>query len=90
MLCIHYSSSLREQLESVLEQEIAVRKQRYSDWCPGVLSSVIRIALTAQEVRLFNSEVFMKMLNLLQGHIANGFLLLGGAALMYEERLLAF
>lgn len=55
-----------------------------------MLSSVTRIALTAQEVRLFNSEVFMKILNLLQVHVAKRFLLLGGAALMYEERLLAF
>lgn len=73
-----------------MEQEIAVGKLRYSEWCPGVLSDVIRIALTAQEVRHFNSEVLMKILNLLQGHVANRFLLLGSTALMYEERLLTF
>lgn len=83
-------SSLRGQLELVLKQEIAVRKLACSKWCARVLPSVIRIVLTAQEVRLFNSEEFMKILNLLQDHVANGFLLLGGAALMYEERLLAF
>lgn len=32
----------------------------------------------------------MKILNLLQGRIAKGFLLLGGAALTYEQRLLDF
>lgn len=32
----------------------------------------------------------MKLLNLLQGHVVEGFFLLGGAALTYEQRLLAF
>jgi len=85
-LCVKqlHPSSLMGQLDLVPEQEIAVRKWRYSGWCPGVLPSVSRIALTAQEVRLFNSEGFMKILNLLQGLAAKGFLLPGGAALTYE------
>lgn len=92
MLCVNHlhPSSLKGQVNLVPEQDTAVRKWGYSEWCPGVLPSVSRITLTAQEVRLFNSEAFMEILNLLQGRVAKGFLLLGGAALTYEQRLLAF
>lgn len=87
MLCAKHvhASSPRGQLDLVPEQEIAVRKWRYSGLGPGVLPSVSRIALAAQEVRLFNSEGFTNILNLLQGHAAKGFLLLGGAALTDEQ-----
>lgn len=91
MLCAKHlhPSSLRGELDLVPEQEIVVRKWSYSGWCPGALPSVSRITLTAQEVRLFNSGGFMKILNLLQGHVAKGLLLLGGAPLTYEQTLLA-
>lgn len=60
MLCakLLHPSSWRGQLDLVPGQETAVRKWRYSGWCPGALPSVSRTALTAQEVRLFNWEIY--------------------------------
>lgn len=85
MLCVKCvrESSPRGQLDLVPVQEITVRKWRYSGLGPEVLPSVSR--LTAQEARLFNSEGYMNTVNLLQGHVAKGFLWLGGAALTYEQ-----